>query len=101
MGVPAMTREEAEAAVPRVKAALAEVGYPDTRVWVERGAKGTGLEYVVAVDGWVEPKAVYMAFFVTGIAQSCWPCWAPLSASDGSCTHDPWTSERPCLERVR
>jgi len=96
-----MTRDEAIAAMPRFAAALAEAGFPHARVHPMQ--KECGDWCVTAPYEDVPVAVTWTAWLVTGTCSgerlTCWPCW--LDGVKGGCEHDPWTSERPRLERAR
>src|SRR5690242_20178321 len=93
-----------EERVRRVKAALAEVGYPDTEVISSVGFI-TG-KPCVDVVGPVPPDEVRWRAYVIGAPDVtvCWPCWSgwrngtvpwPLPDGTGDCDHDPMLSPWP------
>lgn len=65
----------------RVRAALAEAGYPNAKVTGPDDAPNVLLG--TAADA-VPDRVCWMAFYVAGFPeQACWPCW-----SEGyECTH--------------
>lgn len=78
----------------RLRAALAEVGYPNARIY---GRSDDPSVLMAPSDEGVPEDALWMAFFVVGLEPACWPCWS--SDNGESCTHDPRMEERPSLAR--
>lgn len=96
-----MTREEAETFAERGRAALAELGLTDARVYVRRDWR---TEWAVMGDDSIPLDAWFMAGLIAKWPTLiCWPCMVlrETTWADPMCTHDPWTSERPRLERAR
>lgn len=83
--------------VDRVRAALAEAGYPDAHVW--KNHLGDVEVDLLPTRNGVSSEACWMAFFVCGMVETCWPCWE-AGWSDVECTHDLATSPRPRLTRA-
>lgn len=101
-----MTRDEAEAVALLIRAAVAEAGHDPSAVMLWEYGAPVGWQ----VTAWPQllPTAVlWTAWLVTDYARrarvdhtlTCWPCW--IDGRRGGCEHDPWTSERPRLERAR
>lgn len=84
-----MTPEER---VRRVKAALAEAGYPDAPVWIEQDR--------IHFESGVIPRAVaWRAAAVVGDTHKCWPCFDADPHAQIDCPHDPLTSPWPEVVR--
>jgi len=105
MGVPAMTREEAEAAANRLRMLYAEVGYSGDAVSVW----GVADDWHFGSDARVPLSVRWTAALLLNASYNlaCWPCAEKhgkvqkANRSNLGCEHDPWLSERPRLERVR
>lgn len=98
-----MNREEAETAVARVKAALAEVGSPDGNAHLEKdGLGGWTVGHTARVLP--ERRLLWTAWLIAGVPVLCWPCDVAMCESgipaESLCDHDPWMAERPRLERA-
>lgn len=86
---------EPEEQLRRIRAAIAEAGYPSVaaRVW---WCQHDGPVVPLSDDG-VPDEVCWMAFHVARLDHCCWPCWR-----DGIgefCTHDPHAEELPVMPR--
>lgn len=90
-----------EERVRRVKAALAEAGYPNVAVaWSEEHEEvvAPGMYGAVPTAVWWRAKAIADA------VTRCWACfspepWIPRALAPEPCTHDPLTSPWPEVVR--
>lgn len=87
-----------EERVRRVKAALAEAGWPTDGVVVAVGRRGLPVPHVRL--GSAPRPAVWRAFFLADptAPRRCWPCWRDRVDPEG-CDHDPLTSPWPEVVR--
>jgi hypothetical protein len=86
------SREQAEAAVPRVKALLAEMGWGD--VQVEASPRSNREDWQVGVTVDVPNAVAWQAWRLAGVPMACWSChWmngdyeANRACNDGNCAH--------------
>lgn len=80
-----------EERVRRVKAALAEAGWPDTKVsWSESDDSPSVL---LSGEFGVPDPVFWRGMAICDEMLCCWPCWQSWNPED--CTHDPLTSPWP------
>jgi hypothetical protein len=95
MAVSEMPRDEQ---MRRVRAAIAEAGYPDVAKSVTWDSdEPAGPSVPLGPDG-VPDAVCWMAFHVSRLSHCCWSCWRDCEFD--TCDHDPYASELPDMAGV-
>lgn len=87
--------------VERIKAALAEDGYPDAEVWWDGDGPRCDLGETLPEAVWWRALAVAADGLVYADGgPACWPCWSSGNPKR-DCTHDYRDEPWPEVERAR